>query len=670
MGDQMQHPARTGQFPYDDRCSGTESEGRGEDMTQPNLKARIWSEPLLSTSPWPPNPLAAGILLLTALVLGLLGLTTAMASAQDAAVTSGPDVTRSVSCLAGNGRVDHTFVNTGAAAATYRVEFEGLTAREVRVAAGDWGRISLTGRADNTYQALVQRDGVTLHSDPITVACDVDPTVSTPEVRVITACRAGFGYVLAQFVNPSDAPKSYIIEFEDVPNRSITVAPFGAGLRAVTGRPDDTHAMRITSSAVEILTADVIVDCDAADPDDNDGDGVPNDLDPDDDNDGISDEREIWRSTDPLVAADCSVPNIRPGADLHACDFSGAAMDGVDLAGAQLIFANLEAASLIGADLSQADISATNFRGATLTGALLVQALAEEAVMSGASLARADLTELQGTIEARETDFSGATLDRANIRDSDLTGSDFTDASVRRVTLGRAFLNHAVLVGADLSDSNAEAAELRWANLERANLQRVNLDASIFAGAIARDASFAGASAGFAILASTDLTGANFEGASLPLSVFISADLSGANLTDARLDGATWGSTTCPDGLDSDDLPNRSCEPCSDPCLDTKPVFVTPNALMVSEGASSEFMLEATGASFFTLIPGLDAPLFFLSDAGVIKFKQPTDFESPLDYDDDNVYLINVAAANFIGDPRIEQSTGMTIAITVTDLPG
>jgi hypothetical protein len=74
----------------------------------------------------------------------------------------------------------------------------------------------------------------------------------------------------------------------------------------------------------------------------------------------------------------------------------------------------------------------------------------------------------------------------------------------------------------------AKTASMRGADLSGSGLQGVNL----------RD---------------VDLSGANLAGANLT-----GADLTGADLTDAKLDGVVWSSTTCPDGVSSDDSGN-SC---------------------------------------------------------------------------------------------------------------
>lgn len=167
-----------------------------------------------------------------------------------------------VSCLGGNGRVDTNIVNPLDEAGAYQIEFGSLSARKTTVGADDWGRISLTGRQDGSHKYRVLRDGLVLVDRTVDVACDDTPRTSEPEVTIVNACRAGNGYLLAQLVNPSEKAKPYVIEFDKVPNRSTTAAPFGAGVRAITGRPDGDWNIKVRSGSAVVYEAVVTVDCD------------------------------------------------------------------------------------------------------------------------------------------------------------------------------------------------------------------------------------------------------------------------------------------------------------------------------------------------------------------------------------------------------------------------
>lgn len=165
-------------------------------------------------------------------------------------------------CLAGNGRIDTNIVNTGDDAAMYRIEFQGLSARQTSVLGGDWWRMPITGRPDGDYQHIVKRDGVVVSDSVVTVSCDTEPpTLATPEVQVVNACRAGNGYILFQFANESDAQKPYIIEFESVQNRSTSAGAFGGAVRAVTGRPNGDYSVFIRSGVSPVMSTTITVNC-------------------------------------------------------------------------------------------------------------------------------------------------------------------------------------------------------------------------------------------------------------------------------------------------------------------------------------------------------------------------------------------------------------------------
>jgi len=168
-----------------------------------------------------------------------------------------------VSCLAGNGRVDTNIVNPGPGSAVYRIEFQGLTPRETSVLAGDWWRMPITGRPDGSYVVVVKRDGVTVSTTTVEVACDsAPPQVDVDEIQIVNACRAGNGYLLFQFVNPTAVSRGWVIEFEGVPNRSTSAAAYGQSVRAVTGRPDGTYQVTIRIDGVTQPSFPVTVACD------------------------------------------------------------------------------------------------------------------------------------------------------------------------------------------------------------------------------------------------------------------------------------------------------------------------------------------------------------------------------------------------------------------------
>jgi len=170
-----------------------------------------------------------------------------------------------VSCLAGNGRVDTNIVNTGAATATYRIEFQGLSPRALAVAESDWWRMPITGRPDGDFLVVVKRDNAVVSSTTVTVSCDTTPPLlDEPQIQIVNACRGGNGYLLFQFVNDSDQTRPWVIQFSGIPNRSTSAAPYAQSVRAVTGRPDGTYEATVTSNGMLVDSFDVMVACGAA----------------------------------------------------------------------------------------------------------------------------------------------------------------------------------------------------------------------------------------------------------------------------------------------------------------------------------------------------------------------------------------------------------------------
>lgn len=172
------------------------------------------------------------------------------------------EVSHTVTCLAGNGRVDTNIVNIGTSAADYRIEFEGLSPRQSTVEAKDWWRMPITGRADGSYEVVVKRSGVIVSAQHVAVHCDGEQQlVRRDEFQVVNGCRSGNGYVLFQFANATAATKAYVIEFAGVNNRSTSAAAFGGTVRAVTGRADGTYSVKIRSGLETIARFSVVVDC-------------------------------------------------------------------------------------------------------------------------------------------------------------------------------------------------------------------------------------------------------------------------------------------------------------------------------------------------------------------------------------------------------------------------
>ena len=177
--------------------------------------------------------------------------------------TLGPEVNIVSSCLANNGRVDVNLVNTQTSPSIYTVIMSGRSAQARVIEPENRARIRVTGRPPGSYSFEVLRDGLSVLSDTVQIDCSADiPPVSTPEVTLVNSCVAGNGLVQFQMVNPSNTSRVYIIEFDNVPNRSTTAAAFGQALRGTSGRPDGFYGYKVRTGSTVIQEGSVEVDCD------------------------------------------------------------------------------------------------------------------------------------------------------------------------------------------------------------------------------------------------------------------------------------------------------------------------------------------------------------------------------------------------------------------------
>lgn len=153
---------------------------------------------------------------------------------------------------------------------------------------------------------------------------------------------------------------------------------------------------------------------------------------------------------------------IAPGSDQRGqnftnTDFSGSDLTGVLFSGADLSGCNFTGAIMNGIVFSGDD---DGFGDANLTGAIFIDAILSRAYFGHNN---------------RETNFSGADLRGAYLREVDFTGSnleraDLTGARIARTNFTNANLNGTIFMRTNLRDSNIfDGANLQDANLEGAN---------------------------------------------------------------------------------------------------------------------------------------------------------------------------------------------------------
>jgi uncharacterized protein YjbI with pentapeptide repeats len=157
-----------------------------------------------------------------------------------------------------------------------------------------------------------------------------------------------------------------------------------------------------------------------------------------------------------------------------------------------------------------------------------------------------DLTNVSLThADVRHVDFSGAVLNRADLRWAWATSAHFDGAQLEGAQFQAAQLQGASLGFAQLQDASLDRAQLQGASLRFAELQAASLDsaraiAATFDRAELQGASLAGAELQGASLDYTTLQGARLDNAQLQGASLDGAQLQGASFVGARLQAASF----------------------------------------------------------------------------------------------------------------------------------
>jgi uncharacterized protein YjbI with pentapeptide repeats len=179
------------------------------------------------------------------------------------------------------------------------------------------------------------------------------------------------------------------------------------------------------------------------------------------------------------------------GAHLFQANLSEADLSGADLTGANLSEADLSEADLSGADLSGAHLRRANLRRAVLGDAFLSLPIQPVTEIFGAELGRGglfkghNLRAVPVTTDLRKADLSGADLRKANLRKAILS-----EARLLQANLSEADLSGADLSGADLSRTDLSGADLSGAKLSGAILRLTEIKDSNFTNVDLTDATY------------------------------------------------------------------------------------------------------------------------------------------------------------------------------------
>ena len=147
------------------------------------------------------------------------------------------------------------------------------------------------------------------------------------------------------------------------------------------------------------------------------------------------------------------------------CNLSETNLQGIDLKGVDLRYANLS-----GADLSNANLSGADFTNTTLRLLGQLDKSLKNANLSGANLSGVDL---------RNKDLTGANLTGVDLKNKDLNGADLSNIDFRKIDLTGTSLSNVNLSGANMSGVDLRNKDLTGVNLTGVDLSNTDLTGSI-----------------------------------------------------------------------------------------------------------------------------------------------------------------------------------------------
>lgn len=166
------------------------------------------------------------------------------------------EVSVTVSCLGGAGRVDFTVTNLGTARDTFTVEL-GTISRSNTLNPGEATRVTITGRRDGTYRASASKSSPgNAWSEELTIACRPVPPDG---VSVDTTCLAGRGRIDVTIMNP-DAAAWFDVQVGRI-SRTTRAETDRPVTTTVTGRGEGDVLVRVMKNGKLVHTGNELVDC-------------------------------------------------------------------------------------------------------------------------------------------------------------------------------------------------------------------------------------------------------------------------------------------------------------------------------------------------------------------------------------------------------------------------
>lgn len=257
---------------------------------------------------------------------------------------------------------------------------------------------------------------------------------------------------------------------------------------------------------------------------------------------------------------------------LESVDLSGCQLDGADFTEAMLARADLSNSSLRECNLTQASLALAQCRQTDFSGANLTETQLEDALFEGCDFSHATLkTLLLRQVGISRCRFHRAALEECIVMNLTLPQLDFSHARLHKTVFQQCELQAVIfngawlescnwvesklpqaqfkaatlltcaavmasdLSGADFSEATLKESNLRQALLTQANFRLAKLENSDLSEADCQRADFTRANLMGSLLIRTDFRQVNFTGANLMGALLQKAQLGGADFTGANL---------------------------------------------------------------------------------------------------------------------------------------
>jgi uncharacterized protein YjbI with pentapeptide repeats len=249
---------------------------------------------------------------------------------------------------------------------------------------------------------------------------------------------------------------------------------------------------------------------------------------------------DMWRYLDLRGASIAGVSDAPLSTEAEPLNLSGAILNGVDLSGAAIDYANFSCVKSNNSASTSCNASAiagtvcTCLQGTNLSGASLKQVSMQDASLNGAllSLANLDGADLTGAfLQAYTSGSNPANISGAFMRNVSIVGGNLTGVTADNVNFYSTDSGTADATNANLTNARFQNAYLAGANFASVTAQSTSWFQAVLAGA---NFTMADLTTNATVGLTTDFTGAYLQGA-----VFNSASVDGAIFASTYWDFST-----------------------------------------------------------------------------------------------------------------------------------